>query len=229
MVDVKELLLHDAILLDEDISPLTAEAYLTRTQSELMRRRVVKPEIARESSSEMPSLQWRPDQAVAYRDYTKSRHFPELAYLYHSTDFPRSVKLIESNFEEVNNQLDKWKEYLRRNQGMAPIRIEYPTADRFIAKRTVLLPTRMYKKHGSDSPAFVLGLIRKCLQKFSPVHLDRYRDDQQMASLFCLKMVGTEAKKSDLDLVPLWKMEVMLMKMRTDRALQEWIKNYEHL
>ena len=218
------LAFHDIILLDNGLSPFTIESYITRSHAKKSRLQLnaAKAEANAESIStnELPPLKGQPSD---------SRSFPDFAQLYDEYKFPSYAEVTESLLAKANETLEKWKSHLVNEAGFTAIRVKDPTNNKFVAKRCVLLPSTALADWKHRLNPITKRWLDLSLDQFPRSFLEKcQRDEKEMGKLFYVKATGVHnpERKKFVD-VPLWKMEVMLKKWRTDRALEEWSSKYQ--
>lgn len=210
------LAFHDIILLDNGLNPFTVEEYMTRFHA--------KKHIPFRPSSTAPEHHRTPPI------YPQSRPFPDFAALYDDLDFPAYAETTERLLTRANAELAKWKSHLLNEGGFTAIRVKNPITNKFVPKRCVLLPATVLTEW-----KYEVNTIAKLMLDFSLPQFPVRRflrkcelDETEMQKLFYVKAIGVQnpERKKFLD-VPFWKMNVMLKKWRTDRALEEWSARYQ--
>jgi hypothetical protein len=219
-----KLAFHDIILLDNGLSPFTIESYIGRSHAKRSQRQSnVKKSEAKPGSTETtktsPSKTWPPE----------SRPFPDFAQLYDEYKFPSYAEVTERLLAQANKNLDKWKSHLVDEAGFAAIRVKDPTNNRFVAKRCVLLPSTALLDWKEQLNPITNQWLDLALEQFPRTFLEKCQEDEkEMQKLFYVKAAGEQnpERKKFVD-VPPWKLEIMLKKWRTDRALEEWSAKYQ--
>jgi hypothetical protein len=217
---------HDIILLDNGLAPYTVEGYITRSHA---KNSLLQSDVdILDSCSSQSTISERQEPPL----YPQFRSFPDSAQLYDELDFPAYAEVTERLLVQANEQLSKWKTHLLNEGGFSAIRVKDPTTNKFVAKRCVLLPSTALADWRDQLNPITTQWLDLSLVQF-PVRRFLWkcqRDQEEMKKLFYVKAVGVQnpdrKKFSD---VPLWKMEVMLKKWRSDRALEEWSAKYQSI
>lgn len=216
---------HDIIILDNGLTPFTVENYMTRTHAKA--ESILQ---AKEKAPESDTDESATRETKEKPSYPQSRSFPDFAKLYDELDFPAYAEVTERLITRANEELSKWKNHLLNEGGFSAIRVKDPTTDEFLAKRCVLLPSTALTEWKSQFNTIIKQWLDFSLEQFpSRQFLMKFqRDEEEMKKLFYVKAVGVQNpdRKKFVD-VPLWMMEVMLKKWRTDRALEEWSAKYQ--
>jgi hypothetical protein len=238
---------HDIILLDHSLDPFTLESYITRNSMnsslssdlELMKYPPYPPEPVaaperrkiRSNTSYFSAVRYEGPSNIArpLPPLYKTRSFPDFTSLYHECDFPGYAEATVSLLESANKQLAAWKKHMVNEGGFSLIRVRDPSTNKMVARRCVLLPEHALKHWGSE-----INPITKQWLDFSRHYFDRRAlgrvrwSMEEMNKLFYFKRNGLDApQRRNFQNVPVWKMEVMLNKWRTDKALEEWSANYQ--
>ena len=226
---------YDAIIVDDGVFPFTVESYLTRTHARVARKQALEIQSTEEttdtteeksshSMERVPSSQGR-----RFEDELMTRSFPDFVHLYHDKNFVRLAETTEKILDLANAQMSALRKHLRTEGGMSVIRVRDRRTDQLVPKRCILLPSTALERWRGRLNQITTDRLDACFSEFSSSYMEKFRDYNEMESLFYLKRIGigTPDRENFKD-VPLWKMEVMLKKWRTDRALQQWIDNYEY-
>jgi hypothetical protein len=221
---------YDAILVDEGAAPFDVETYLTRIQAKIARKREVEL-LTEQQQVRNDQLEFE-ETSLSYssRDATGplSHAFPDFAELYDGENFTSLAETTEFLLEHANEQMEALKNHLRSEGGFTVIRIRDPVKCKMIATRCILLPSTAFATWGWDFNRKTEELLDACFREFSLEYMERYENVRDVMSLFHLKRIGIDAPEREFFRdVPLWKMEIMLKKWRTDRALKQWIDEYK--
>jgi hypothetical protein len=208
---------HDIIILDGGLS-FTVESYITREHAKwafLQNRR--RASLAPSDKSPYPN-----------KAETFPRSFPDFAKLYNEYDFPAFADLSEHMLDKANEQLNAWKSHLRNEGGYSVIRVRDPQTSEMLAKRCILLPSRAVNHWKDQLNRIVMSQVELALAQFPAKYMARFGDYNEIEKLFYVKRIGMNNSARKLfERIPLWKLDVMLKKWRTDKALEEWIANYQ--
>ena len=218
------LAFHDIILLDNGLSRFTIESYITRSHAKRsqLQLNAEKSEAKDESASTTNSC-------LSENRPADSRSFPDFAQLYDEYKFPSYAEVTERLLAEANQNLDKWKSHLINEAGFAAIRVKDPTNNKFVAKRCVLLPSTALADWQHQLNPITKQWLDLSLNQFPRTFLEKcQQNEKEMEKLFYIKAAGVpNPERKKFVAVPLWKMEIMLKKWRTDRALEEWSAKYQ--
>lgn len=225
----------EVVLVDEGAAPFDVESYLTRLHAKIAREEALedsaKIDLERLVSSvrtETPG-QSSPLEPVPENGGLKIESFHDFADLYHGKNFVGVADTTEALLNKANKQMHALEHHLRSEGGMSVIRIRHPETRQLVAKRCVLLPSVALRDWAHRLSSEVRRLLDESFRRYSNKYMAQiYKDDDKMTQLFYFKRIGIDARdRENFKDVPLWKMEVMLKKWRTDRALKQWIDNYK--
>jgi hypothetical protein len=146
--------------------------------------------------------------------------FPEFAKVYEWRNFVQYAETTELIVNIANDQLLTWRNHLRNEGGFAPIRVDHPYTNETMAKPCILLPSAALANWKTSFNEKATNLVRTHLQKWDP---QRYNDPKELEKLFYLQRIGIyNPSRKFYWRRPVWKMDIMLKKWRTDRALEHW-------
>lgn len=204
---------HDIIILDEGIPEFSVESYMTRHNAQQDFEANVKYD---PSGKVIRTIS--PEQISTYRNRPKT--FEDFAKLYEESNFVQYAETTEILVNIANDQLLTWKNHLRNEGGFAPIRMKKPRRNETVAKPCILLPSTGLPIWKSSFNKMTSDLVWKHLRDWDP---RAYDDPKELAKLLYVKRIGVVNRHRQKFLnVPVWKMDVMLKKWRTDRALERW-------
>ena len=223
---------HDIILLDNGLPPFTVESYILRSHAKKAYHLSNGDyEVAPDPESSPIAIETSSSENQDTTSASNSRRFSDLAELYEKRGFPAYAEVTEHLITEANRQLEKWRSHLLNEGGFSVIKVIDPTTNHYLAKRCVLLPSTALVDW-----RYNFNHITKRWLDFSLIQFPRHilqelqqNKNKEMDKMFYFKTVGVQnsERKRFVD-VPLWKMEVMLKKWRTERALQQWGAEYQH-
>jgi hypothetical protein len=194
---------YDVILLDDGILPFSVESYITR--------RACQRDQANQRDSED----------------TLIRSFPDLEQVYTKKKFSQFAETAETTVNAANIQLAAFRRHLRDEGGFSLIRVRDPNTSTFVVKRCAFLPSTALWDWQFDFNLNTKLLVDTCLDKFNPRYMHQFRSYKEMEKLFYFKRCGrSDGSLKDFIDTPLWQMDVMLKKWRTDKALEEWGEKY---
>jgi len=154
--------------------------------------------------------------------------FPNFKDLYDGLNFPQLAEEAESLLVKPNIKLTAWKRHLRDEGGFSVIRVKDRYLQQNVAIPCALLPSMAVSDWKDNFPKNMDALIQILSDKYPPEELQKYYDDpKEMEKLFYFKRRGNVFRRERFSKVPLWQMEIMLKKWRTDRALVDWAKEHE--
>jgi hypothetical protein len=227
---------YDAIIVDDGTHPFTVESYLTRDHAFAARENALKlhslkPQRRKGDLDYSPSE--KSDKDAENEDQLENplqtRSFTDLAELYHGRNFAQLAKSTETLINKANSRISALKNHLHAEGGMSVIRVRNPATKKLVAKRCILLPSTALDTWRRNLNIMVKERLDECFTEFSSNYMTRYHNYDEMLKLFYFQRIGMDApERESFQNVPLWKMEVMLKKWRTERALQEWIDNYKY-
>lgn len=156
--------------------------------------------------------------------------FPNFKYLYDDLDFPQLALETENLLVKPNLQLTAWKRHLRDEGGFSVIRVKDRYLRENVAIPCVLLPKSAVSEWRDDFTKNTGLLLQQLRERYPPETMQKYYDDPvEMEKLFYFKTRGNVFRRERFSKVPLWKMEIMLKKWRTDRALVDWAEEFKRV
>jgi hypothetical protein len=234
---------HDIILLDHGLGPFTLESYITRDSINYSFTADLE---SKQYPPYLPELSEAPergkiDPKTSYFSgvlcegttrppppLSRTHLFPDFVSLYHGCDFPGYAEATLSMLELANKRFAAWKRHMVNEGGFSLIRVMDPTTNKLVARRCILLPEHALKHWGRR-----INQITKQWLDFSRGYFDHHAlrkvegSSEEMNKLFYVKRNGLDApQRRNFRNIPVWKMEVMLKKWQTDKALEEWSANY---
>ena len=206
---------YDVIVLDGALAQFTLESYITRTHAHRLRGEKIR--------------QLRLNPSSRDSEIADTRSFPDFAKLYDEYDFPSYAESTEKMLELANIQLLAWQTYLRSEAGCALIRVRNPVNNQFVAKRCILLPSNALANWRYQFNKTMKEFVHYAIASFSDEYIESFQVNGEMGHLFYVKRIGMDNKGRDkFKDIPFWKMEILLKKWRTDRALEEWGAKYNY-
>jgi hypothetical protein len=229
------------IVLDEGANNWNVEKYLTRDNADrAFLDGELKSQILQSNATQYASLftsggmEYKEGERTAFvRRLEKHslvyQSFPDLKDLYDELNFPKLAQEAEDLLEKPNQELAAWKRHLRDEGGFSVVRVKDPHFRENVVIPCVLLPsTAVDDWKGVDFVKNTDQLLQQLWEMYPPESLQRYYDNpKEMNKLFYYKSRGKTFRKEKFSNVPLWKLEVMLKKWRTDKALVDWAKEHK--
>jgi hypothetical protein len=143
---------------------------------------------------------------------------------YNRKNFAEIADSTENLLDIAYGNVDRLRKYIRSENGYTVIRIEDDrNRRRRRSMRCILLPntTKLYDK---DFRAYLDGMIDQCLRTF-PLNVT-LMESRFFPFRHASKRIPTGKGPEELEGYPLWKIDIMLRKWRTDRALEQWGQQY---
>jgi hypothetical protein len=189
---------RDVIILDDGIVEFSVESYMTRHAARL--------DLSRRIQND--------------RSTNHQKVFKDFAKVYEECNFVRYAETTELLVNIANDQLLTWRNYLHNEGGFAPIRVKQQWTNKTVAKPCILLPSTALANWKESFNEITTRLVGKYLREWDP---RVYNNPEELKKLFYVKRIGIDNPDRDKFLdVPVWKMDIMLKKWRTDRALERW-------
>jgi hypothetical protein len=151
--------------------------------------------------------------------------FNDFKKKYKRTNFPEVANSTENLVDIAYGNINRLRTYLRSENGCAVIRIKDDrNRRRRRPMRCILLPntTKLYEK---DFRAYLDGMIDQCLRTF-PLEVKLF-ESRFFPFRNAAKRIPTGKGPEELEGYPLWKIDIMFRKWRTDRALAQWGEQFQ--